>query len=126
MKLRFNKNTIRLRVSQSDLQKLMAENELIEKVHFGGRQPDFHYKLKISGDHTAMLATCEHYEVTVTIPRKLADDWANSGQTGLYHEQSTDADGNLSISVEKDFQCLHKRPGENEAENFPNPLAEKS
>ncbi|MDN5213973.1 hypothetical protein QQ020_17995 [Fulvivirgaceae bacterium BMA12] len=126
MKLRFNKNTIRLRVSQSDLQKLMAENELVEKVHFGGDQANFYYKLKISGEVTAMLATCQQGEITVTIPQELAGDWATSGQTGLYHEQSTASEATLSISVEKDFQCLHKRPGENETDNFPNPLAEKS
>lgn len=121
MKLRFNGNTLRLRLSRSDIQQVIEGNELLEKVTFGNGQPDFHYAFKLS-DHLANIqATCQAHEIAVLVPRDMALEWAASDDIGLYHKPTSEQETTLSISVEKDFQCLHNRPGEDETDNFPNP-----
>jgi hypothetical protein len=52
-----------------------------------------------------------------------AKDWANSVREGIYYDQGVSEDTILKILIEKDFQCLHKRAGEDETDNFPNPRA---
>ena len=121
MKLRFNGNTIRLRLSRSDVQSVKEGKDVIEKVIFGNGQPDFQYVLKLSHQSTNIEATCQTNEIAVIVPKHVALDWAESSKVGLYRDPSAKQEATLSITIEKDFQCLHKRPGEDETDNFPNP-----
>lgn len=125
MKLRFNGNTIRLRLSRSDVQQVEKGNEIIERVTFGQGQPNFSYVFKTSNQSTQIEARCLPHEITLIVPESMAIDWAASDKVGLYQDSQSGQGTTLSISIEKDFQCLHKRPGENETDNFPNPLAKK-
>ena len=50
---------------------------------------------------------------------KTAEEWANSDRVSLVNK----SENGISVLIEKDFQCLHKRPDEDESQNFPNPLA---
>lgn len=121
MKLRFNGNTMRLRLSKTDVQSVKEGKDLVEKVIFGNGQPDFHYALKLSPQSTNIEATGQANEIAVIVPKHIALDWAESDKVGLYHHPSEQQKEALSITIEKDFQCLHKRPGEDETDNFPNP-----
>ena len=121
MKLRFNGNTIRLRLSRSDVQSIKEGKDLAEKVIFGNGQPDFQYALKLSHQSPNIEATCHASEIAVIVPKLMALDWAESDKVGLYRIPPAKQEETLSITIEKDFQCLHKRPGEDETDNFPNP-----
>ncbi len=121
MKIRINGNSIRLRLSKSDIDQVLNHQDIIASVGFEKEgKVNFYYALKLSNENTEINARFNDNQITVTIPSTIALAWANNNQVGLYHQQ-TITDGTLAIIIEKDFQCLHKRPGEDETDNFPNP-----
>ena len=50
--------------------------------------------------------------------------WASSDQVGIEGEQVIDNQTSLRILIEKDFACIDATDEQN-ADTFPNPLAEK-
>lgn len=118
MKLRILNNSIRLRLSQGELDKLKADQRVSGKTSF--TNVDFVYSILVNNNEDDVSATLENGHLKINIAPSLAKEWTNSELVGFENkDQST-----LKISVEKDFQCLHKRPGEDEKDNFPNPLAQ--
>ena len=108
-------NSLRLRLSQSDVARLHDTGKVEEVVVFEpGKQ--LVYALETGAPQEA-TATFDDAKICVTLPTRAAMQWMESDQTGI--EVST---GTLRLMIEKDFQCLHRaaQPGE---DAFPNPLA---
>lgn len=119
MKLRISGNSIRLRLSQSDVNILITEGEIIEKLNFPNPSPAFEYQLSIlkSSDITHILF--DGQKIIFEIPQLEINKWANSDQEGIYKTISIENNEDLNLQIEKDYKCLHK---ENEtADTFPNP-----
>lgn len=118
MKLRILNNSIRLRLSQGELDKLKSDQRVSGKTSFSNF--DFVYSIVVNNNEDDVNAVFENGHLKINIAPSLSREWINSDLVGFENkDQST-----LKISVEKDFQCLHKRPGEDERDSFPNPLAE--
>jgi hypothetical protein len=115
MKLRMHDNSLRLRLSQSDVTRLHDTGKVEEVVVFEPGN-ELVYAIETGALHEA-TATFDHAKIRVTLPTRAAMQWMESDQTGI--EAST---GTLRLLIEKDFQCLHRAaaPGE---DAFPNPLA---
>ena len=79
------------------------------------------YALESSGEARNISARYEDGRVTVLLPGALAKRWVESDQVGLEGEQSLGGGGALKILVEKDFTCLTKRGGDEDADTFPHP-----
>jgi hypothetical protein len=115
MKLRFHGNTLRLRLSQSDVARLAEAGRLEEQVMFApGQTLDYVLETAETND---VRASFEGGEIRVTLPCAPAKRWMEGRETGI--EGSS---GPLRVLVEKDFQCLHG-DAETNADAFPNPLA---
>ena len=123
MKIRIHNNTIRLRLSMSEVEQLSEKNEIKEELKFPSPYPSFIYNLKASAKEKFLSLTFAEGEISISLPLSEVKDWANTEQIGIAKTQSLEDGTNLQLLVEKDFQCLHKRPGENETDNFPNPQA---
>ncbi|AEL26287.1 DUF7009 family protein [Cyclobacterium marinum] len=123
MKIRIHNNTIRLRLSMSEVEQLSEKNEIKEELKFPSPYPSFIYNLKASAKEKFLSLTFAEGEISISLPLSEVKDWANTEQIGIAKTQSLEDGINLQLLVEKDFQCLHKRPGENETDNFPNPQA---
>lgn len=120
MKLRVHKNSIRLRLSQSEVKKIGQGQPIVEILEIGvGQQGHFSYSLIPVEEENDILADYGQNNLKVIFPKQLAIEWASTDRVSL----SNQMDNGLSILIEKDFQCLHRRPGEDEADNFRNPLA---
>lgn len=126
MKLRFSNNSIRIRLSQSDVNAIKNGKTLAEKVGFGHISDDFTWMVRSSDRDQNVSVQYKNGQILVSIPTEQCRTWAESDSVGIYYDQEIDEDTNLKISIEKDFQCLHKRAGEDESDNFPNPAAGKS
>ena len=74
------------------------------------------------GDSPETLCDFDGTKVRVVIPSNEVHVWAETGQVGLGSELPLENGSKLSILIEKDFQCLTVRPGEDETDMFPNPL----
>ncbi len=121
MKLRFNGNSIRLRLSKSDIDNIINQEDIVESVSFDKTgNYVFNYVLKLSSSEPSINAYLSPNQITVSIPAEEGLQWAKGNKVGLYHQLPL-ANGELSVIIEKDYQCLHKRLGEDESDNFPNP-----
>lgn len=119
MKIRIKGNTVRLRLSQSEVTALETEGHVSESITFGPDQI-LTYTLsraaaeKISASYAAS-------QIRIVLPDAVARAWTNGDEISIIAEQDNAVNGGLSILVEKDFRCLTERAGENEEDLFPHP-----
>ncbi|MFN3560738.1 MAG: DUF7009 family protein [Chloroherpetonaceae bacterium] len=122
MKLRIKGNTLRLRLSKSEVAKIGSEGYVEDAIHFAGNTR-MTYAMKVS-DVPSLSATMENCTITVYLPKALANTWVETEQVGFEAHQPLDNGESLYILVEKDFQCLAPRPNEDESDNYAHPPVE--
>ena len=120
MKIRILGNSIRLRLSQTEVKNLSEKNKVEEKTHFGNT-PDaiFIYSLE-KKKINEIGASLSGSHVQIFIPEKMANDWATSNEISLENNLLIGNGETLRLLIEKDFKCLTER-GEDESDLFPNP-----
>lgn len=107
MKLRFDRNSLRLRLKKSDLEKLRNENVITEIIPFP--KGTFAYSLWIEKDQQEVSVMVEERSVKVMLPNGIALTWMNNNEVGIYHTMQVDENNNLDIIIEKDFPCKEAR-----------------
>jgi hypothetical protein len=121
MKLRIKGNTIRLRVSRSDLVALAENGNIESTIHFAeGPAAMWSYGI---AQLSAPVGPSVHFEsnrLTVTVDSEEVERWANSEDVGIYFSQNIGSQGTLDVLLEKDFACLDRSDEEN-SDTFPNP-----
>jgi hypothetical protein len=124
MKLRMLGDTLRLRLSRSEVERMGTQGRVEEVVHFGPEPDDqLRYALVSDAEARAMFARFSRGVISVFVPTAQVRHWASTDQVGLRVAQSIDGGRTLEILVEKDFRCLEPRPGEEAYDGFPNPKA---
>ncbi len=122
MKLRIKGNSLRLRISPSEMTRLLQSGRIEEAIYFGaGEDARLTYALEHSPQTNATTVRYAPRELTVMVATREAQRWAEGQDVGLYGEASTSR-GPLQIAVEKDFACLDKEDAAN-ADTFPNPTS---
>jgi len=122
MKLRIHGNSIRFRITQSEMAALVDGVRLEDSVQFGPAQTEIlSYAVEISPQCSEVRALYSQGVIQVVLPVNLARTLACTNQVGIEHVLPVAEGVVLKIVLEKDFQCFHPRPGENESDNFPNP-----
>ena len=122
MKLRIHGNSIRSRITQSEMAALVDGVRLEDSLQFGPAQAEvLSYAVEISPRCSEVRAWYSKGIIQIILPVNLARALAETNQVGIEHDQSISEGVTLKIVLEKDFQCFHPRPGENESDNFPNP-----
>lgn len=119
MKLRTTSNSIRLRLSQTDV-RAFAEHGAIEEeliVNAAGGQR-FVYRLERDPNAVEVGASLVNNRLTVSVPARVADVWTSTELVGFENDGASSAPG---ILVEKDFNCLEPRAGEDDKDTFPHP-----
>jgi uncharacterized protein DUF7009 len=120
MKLRIKGDSLRLRLTQGEVQALDERGVVEDRVRFGDGAA-FIYRLTLDRHSRAIAASFVGGVMEVRLPEQMALSWCRSSDVTLAGAQSTAADVELRIVVEKDFACLTPREGEDESDNFPNP-----
>ena len=120
MKLRIRDNSIRLRLTKSEVDDLKRHGLVTAKTGFpSGR--DFSYQVESSPASVKPEAFFSESVITVRVPETEVLAWASSNQVAMGGSLQL-ADGQaLDILVEKDFSCLAPREGEDESDMFPHP-----
>jgi hypothetical protein len=116
MKIRIKGNSLRYRLTKSDIATLAAEGYLLEQTNFVDQL--FGYALKIT-ENTALTAVFLNNIITLFMPKSMLTEMINTEKVGF-----ADKNGALQLLVEKDFTCLDNVE-EDQSDNFPNPLALK-
>jgi hypothetical protein len=126
MKLRMKNNSIRLRLTQSEVAQFAALGVVEETIEFGSTDGEcLIYALEKNAAET-LSARFENGKITIFVPEAKADEWANSDQIGIEALREIGAGKTLKILIEKDFVCATRRDGEDDADAFPHPEAENS
>jgi len=124
VKLRVRDNSIRLRLTRSEVELVRTDGLVRGRVPFDGRN-SFDYVLESSPATVKPEAHISNNVLTVRIPEAEILSWANSDDVSISASQILDGGDQLSILVEKDFACLSPREGEDEADMYPHPEAGK-
>ncbi|WP_373274984.1 DUF7009 family protein [Parapedobacter tibetensis] len=122
MKLRISGNTIRLRLTQAEVEQI-GRGEPVRQTLTMNEDVNFGYSLATAADSLSISARYTPNDLVVFVPSTLAKTWTDTDLVSLRHVQGENTDHEILILVEKDFQCLHKRPDEDESDNYPNPKA---
>ena len=123
MKLRFKGNTLRVRVSRSEVARLLAGDRLEETIHFTP-EPAAKFTYALQQVQSLSRPTVQYKEnsVVILIPADLASAWGTTDQVGIAEDIGLGNLGSLAILIEKDFACLD-RSEEDKEDTFPNPNA---
>ncbi|MFM7015124.1 MAG: DUF7009 family protein [Bacteroidota bacterium] len=120
MKLRIKGNSIRIRVSKTEVANFEKNGELKESTFFGTNH--FHYCLKRSNDTSTVAADYINNCITVYIPETIATEWTATDMVGFNYKMPIGENEQLFLLVEKDFVCLDNT-FEDQSDNYPNPNA---
>lgn len=110
---------MRLRLSQGELTRLLETGAVEEHIEFapGVRLA---YRLERGvGASTEVEYAADR--ITVRVPGRELDRWAQPNEIAIRADHGIGGRRSLSVLVEKDFRCLSPRPGEDDADLFPNP-----
>jgi|ERR1700730_10741046 len=115
MKLRINGNALRLRLNQAEVAQFSKIGFFEDSIEFspGVRLT---YALE-SCSIPSPQAIYRDGSLRIQVPHQAGVEWATTDRTGI------SGGDHVSITVEKDFQCLHG-DGAHDPKAFPNPLEE--
>lgn len=123
MKLRIRDNSLRLRLTRSEVEKVRNSEAVEATIQFGPPQSQLTYRLESNPHSDSVRAEFQGQVIRILIPQPLAHDWASGTEVSLYSEQAVGENSFLKILVEKDFFCLKPRSHEHEDESdlYPHP-----
>lgn len=121
MKLRIRGNTLRLRLSKTEVDDLNKNGEAEEAISFA---PGEHSRLVYRAAAIAggeMTASFAENRIIIGIPKVEIDEWADSELVGIAGSVPIGNGEVLDVLIEKDFACKKPRGGEDETDMFENP-----
>ncbi len=118
MKLRIRGNSLRLRLTRTEIARLASDGFVADRVQLGAH-PDcvLSYQLVLSNAVNKVIVTFQVAHLDVLLPTAEGRDWARTDKVGIYSEESW----GLKLAIEKDFKCLDPRLDEDESDAFENP-----
>jgi hypothetical protein len=122
MKLRIKGNSIRMRLGQSEVRRLLSEGIVSESTTFDlflGQR--LQYVLCTATNLLAMTASFADGRIIVRMPVTVMRSWAGTDEVGVETAQVGSNGCILNILVEKDFECIDAPHDESQADAFPNP-----
>jgi hypothetical protein len=112
MKIRIKGNSIRYRLTRSEVAALGTAGILSERSQFASKT--FVYAIMTTnGDR--LTADFIDDRIVLSMPGKMVEELVNTDKVGF-----SDLDGPVSLLIEKDFTCLDNVE-EDQSDNFPNP-----
>ncbi|WP_439695061.1 DUF7009 family protein [Mucilaginibacter sp. AW1-7] len=115
MKIRIKGNSLRYRLTKTDIANFDRDGYLEETTNFGSQV--FKYALQRTICE-CLTADFTNNTITLYMPAALALEWTGTDRVG-YENSSNE----MYLLVEKDFKCLDN-VAEDQSDNYPNPLVE--
>ena len=121
MKLRIQGDSLRLRLTRPEVERLATEGRVEDTMHVTP-SVTLRYALVAIGGDTALRAVLEGTTLTLSLPMEWLAGWPGDERVGFEGTQEAGGGRTLTLLVEKDFQCLHRAA--DEPDHYPNPLAD--
>ncbi|MDX1328678.1 MAG: hypothetical protein R3299_13330 [Arenibacter sp.] len=123
MKIRIRGNSIRYRLTRTEVELLQKTGYIAEHTAFNGAQ--FTYAIKAVKNLNALEANFQKNTITLLFPLVENKVWADIDRVGYENKMVLNDGQILKLLLEKDFVCLDERL-EDESDNYPNPAAAKT
>lgn len=120
MKLRIRDNSLRFRLTRSEVDTLRDDGLVDAKVNFSGGAM-ISYVVESSAAVLKPTADFVNNQFQIRIPEATIKAWADSDRVSISADEALDGGDVLTLLVEKDFACLAPREGEDETDMFPHP-----
>lgn len=120
MKLRIKGNSIRIRLTKTEVATFASTGYWEERTQFGNTE--LIYAIERNVQATELSAKMEGTKITLLIPEATANNWTGSDEVGFQNQYKLPAGGELFLLIEKDFVCLDNT-FEDQSDNYPNPNA---
>ena len=118
MKIRIKGNSVRFRLTQSEVKQLSETGSVQEISEFGTQT--FQYRVQLMKGIQNLQASYIQNEIMLSIPESDGKDWFQKETVGFEHEMPLSEGKKLHLLVEKDFACL-ENTAEDQSDNYPNP-----
>ena len=115
MKLRIRGNSIRLRLTRGEVERI-AHGETIEEIVDLFPMP-FAYSL-VPREAVKIEAVFDGGSLSVTVPEHQAANWAKGEEVGM-----EEVSGGVRLLIEKDWACVKPRADEDESDMYEHPEA---
>lgn len=119
MKLRIRGNSVRIRVTRSEVDRLGNGMRVEQSTRFG---PSSSLETSVVPSTLVSAPSAEYKDgsLTIHLPALETQIWAQSDQVSFEATQDAGSGESLRILIEKDFECVHSR-AEGDDDAFPNP-----
>ena len=124
MKLRIRDNSIRLRLTRTEVDTVSAAGIVKARMSLPGGD-GLDYVLESSTETESPSARFTDGALTVLLPEGDVMRWAASEQVSIAGNERLDDVDHLKILVEKDCACLAPREDEDASDMFPHPQEEQ-
>ena len=118
MKLRIKGNSIRIRLSRTEVNDLAHNGYIEEHTEFGDSA--LTYALQSKEGITGLEAAFQNGKVTVYVPANVLPSWPNSETVGFDNNMPLPGGKQLYLLLEKDFKCIDNSM-EDQSDNYENP-----
>lgn len=117
MKLRIKGNSLRLRLTKSEVENFDKSGVLEEKIEFDNSV--FRYSLKITPNENNLSVFFNINEITFLIPSNFVKEWTETDRVGYENEIESSNGEKVYLLLEKDFKC-HDDNKEDQSDYFEN------
>lgn len=119
MKIRIKENSVRFRLTPTEVKKFCKEGIIEESTQFSSSTFTYGVKQKQIEN---LQVDFNGNAITLYVPENFAKDWYDNNVVGLdYHEELSDG-STFFLLLEKDFACLDNTH-EDQTDKYPNPKA---
>ena len=114
MKIRIKGNSLRFRLTKSDVERFTKDGYIEEAIDFGSQVLIYALQQNTFNNLSAIF---ESNKITLFMPIEMVKIWNITDRVGFEYQ-----DNQMFLLVEKDFKCLDN-VAEDQSDNYPNPLA---
>ncbi len=119
MKIRIRDNSIRLRLTRSEVERFGKDKYIKGITEFGDAV--FTYAMCIDGAVTEISADLTDNKITMHIPASIAETFLATDAVGFQNEQLLANGKKLFLLFEKDFKCMDDEVLGDQSDNYENP-----
>ncbi len=118
MKIRIKGNSLRYRLTKSEVSTLAEQGSIEEKTEFPGNTLTYAITASALGE---LIAEFKQSTITLNIPKDTLARWANTDQVGIESHMPLPDGSSFFLLLEKDFKCIDVNANEDQSDFFENP-----
>jgi hypothetical protein len=119
MKIRIKGNSIRYRLSKTDISNFEKRGFVEERTEFLNNS-SFYYRLEKKTGLANIEASFSNNRINIFVPEKIAKEWTTTDIIGFDNKMNIGNGKELFLLIEKDFACIDHTL-EDQSDNYLNP-----